>query len=202
MLVNPQFAHWIITGEGPRADAPPGATEQERFAAYERVVMARTNRLFSGGRRLNLPWPRALGTPPWGAKKELEFGASKRGTEYDIEVLRAKTRSRLRAAFDRLLDVVDEGEPALLYVGNRLLPRHVVLVLPGDGDRLLDVYDPATGQVSLLDESSFAERRLRLAGWDHPWITVQPNGLRRVQAFGFSTGISAASRTSGVSASA
>ncbi len=202
MLVNAQFAHWIITGEGPRADAPPGATEQERFAAYERVVMARTNRLFSGGRRLNIPWPRALGTPPWGAKKELEFGASRRGTAYDVEVFRARRKARLRAAFDRLLDVVDEGEPALLYVGNRLLPRHIVLVLPGDGDRLLDVYDPATGQVSLLDEASFTERRLRLAGWDHPWMTVQPNGLRRVQAFGFSTGMSAASRTSGVSASA
>ena len=202
MLVNPEFARWIITGEGPRADAPPGATEQERFAAYERVVMARTNRIFAGGRRLNVPWPRLLGTPPWGAKKELEFGASRRGTEYDIHVMRAKSKAGLRAAHARLIELVDDGEPALLYVGNRLLPRHVVLILPGDGDRLLDVYGPATGRVSMLDEASFAERRLRLAGWDHPWLAVQPNGLRRVQAFGFSTRLSSASRTSGVSASA
>jgi hypothetical protein len=202
MLVNPRFARWIITGEGPHADAPPGDTEAERFAAYERVVMARTNRLWSGGGRLNIPWPRALGTPPWGAKKELEFGASRRGTEYEVGMLRTRSRRSLRSAHARLLEVVTDGEPALLYVGNRILPRHVVLVLPGDGDALLDVYDPATGSVTLLDADSFAERRLRLSGWDMPWMTVQPDGLGRVQAFGFSTGMSSASRTSGVSASA
>ncbi|MDF2146166.1 hypothetical protein [Knoellia sp. p5-6-4] len=202
MLVNPQFARWITTGEGPRVDAPPGDTEAERFAAYERVVMNRTNRLYAGGRRLNVPWPRALGTPPWGARKELEFGASRRGTRYTVEVLRGDLRSRLRAAHARLVDVVDEGEPALLYAGSAVLPRHVVLVLPGDGDQVLDVYDPATGLVSLLDADSFAERRLRLSGWDVPWFAVQPDGTRRVQAFGFSTGMSTASRTSGVSASA
>ena len=202
MLVNPAFARWITTGEGPRADAPPGATEQERFAAYERVVMARTNRLFSGGGRLNLPWPRRLGTPPWGARKELEFGAARRGTQYELRSLRQLTRSRLRDAHARLVEVVADGEPALLYIGNAVLPRHVTLVLPGDGDRLLDVYDPATGQVSSLDADRFAARALRIAGWDVPWITVQPDGLRTVQAFGFATGISNASRTSGVSASA
>lgn len=202
MLVNPQFARWITSGEGPRLDAPPGDTETARFEAYERVVMNRTNRLYAGGRRLNLPWPKALGTPPWGAKKELEFGASRRGTTYTVQLLRGGLAGRLRARHARLVEVVDDGEPALLYVGNALLPRHVVLVLPGDGDRVLDVYDPATGLVTLLDEDSFAARRLRLSGWDVPWFAVQPDGLRRVQAFGFSTGMSTASRTSGVSASA
>jgi hypothetical protein len=202
MLVNPRFARWITTGEGPRVDAPPGDTEAERFAAYERVVMNRTNRLYAGGRRLNLPWPRALGTPPWGARKEFEFGASRAGARYTVEVLRGDLRSRLRAAHARLVDVVDEGEPALLYAGTALLPRHVVLVLPGDGDSTLDVYDPATGLVSLLDADSFAERRLRLSGWDVPWFAVQPDGTRRVQAYRFSTGMSTASRTSGASVSA
>jgi hypothetical protein len=202
MLVNPAFAHWITTGEGPRGDAPGGATEQERFAAYERVVMARTNGLFGGGRRLNVPWPHALGTPPWGARAELEFGASRRGTQYEVRQLRGHRSSGLRAMHARLVDVVADGEPALLYIGSVFLPRHVTLVLPGDGDRRLDVYDPATGQVTLLDEGRFASRDLRIAGWDVPWIAVQPDGARRVQAFGFSTGMSAASRTSGVSASA
>jgi hypothetical protein len=202
MLVNPAFARWIVTGEGPRGDAPAGATEKERFAAYERVVMGRTNRLYAGGRRLNVPWPRSLGTPPWGARKELEFGASRRGTDYELRAVRPLTRGALREAHARLVEVVADGEPALLYIGNGVLPRHVTLVLPGDGDRVLDVYDPATGQVTLLDEGRFASRELRIAGWDVPWITVQPNGTRRAQAFGFSTGISSASRTSGVSASA
>src|SRR6478672_9365450 len=98
MLVNPAFARWITTGEGPRGDAPGGATEQERFAAYERVVMARTNGLFGGRRRLNLPWPHSLGTPPWGARGELEFGASRRGTQYEVRPLRAHSSKGLRAA--------------------------------------------------------------------------------------------------------
>lgn len=202
MLVNPDFARWITTGEGPRADAPPGRDEQARFAAYERVVMRRTNGLLGAGRRLNVPWPHALGTPPWGAGKELEFGASRRGTQYHQRWLRPLDRGRLRAAHSRLVDVVAEGEPALLYIGNGLLPRHVTLVLPGDGDRILDVYDPATGQVTLLDENRFAARKLGIAGWDVPWVAVQPTGARTVQAFGFSTGISSASRATGVSASA
>ncbi|HEV7196790.1 MAG TPA: hypothetical protein VGN19_12680 [Pedococcus sp.] len=200
MLVNPAFARWIVRGEGPRLDAPDGATEQERFAAYERVVMARTNRLYAGGRRLNVPWPRALGTPPWGARKELEFGAARRGTQYEQRIVRQLTGRGLRGAYARLVDVVAEGQPALLYLGNAVLPRHVALVLPGDGDRV-HVYDPSTGAVSVLDPGRFAARELRLAGWDVPWLTVQPNGLRTVQAFGFSTGMSTASRTSGVSAS-
>src|SRR5690242_12713094 len=124
MLVNPAFARWITRGEGPRLDAPPGASEQERFAAYERVVMSRTNRLYAGGGRLNVPWPRALGTPPWGARKELEFGASRRGTQYELRLVRHLTKGGLRAAHARLVDVVGDGEPALLYLGNALLPRH------------------------------------------------------------------------------
>ncbi|GAB3447892.1 hypothetical protein GCM10027517_32300 [Phycicoccus ginsengisoli] len=202
MLVNPNFARWITTGEGPRSDAPPGDTEQERFAAYERVVMRRTNRLVGAGGRLNLPWPRALGTPPWGALKELEFGAARRGTTYQVRSLRQLGPERLASAHARLLDVVADGEPALLYLGSATLPRHVTLVLPGDGDRLLDLYDPATGEVTLLEEARFTTRSLGIAGWDVPWLTVQPDGARRVQAFGFSTGISSASRASGVSASA
>ncbi len=202
MLVNPAFAHWIVTGEGSRGDAPAGATEDERFAAYERVVMSRTNGWVGAGRGLNVPWPRSLGTPPWGARRELEFGASRRGTSYELRAVRPLRRRGLREAHARLVDVVADGEPALLYLGNASLPRHVTLVLPGDGDRVLDVYDPATGQVTLLDEDRFAARALGIAGWDVPWIAVQPDGVRRVQAFGFSTGMSSASRTSGVSASA
>jgi hypothetical protein len=202
MLVNPIFARWILSGQGPRGDAPEGATEAERFAAYEKVVMGRTNRLVAAGGRLNVPWPRALGTPPWGARKELEFGAARRGTDYRLEVLRPLWRRRLRRAYGRLLELVADGEPALLYVGSAALPRHVVLVLPGDGDSTLDVYDPGTGMVGSLDEGSFAARRLMLSGWDVPWFAVQPTGTRRAQARFFSTAMSSTSRTSRTAASA
>lgn len=181
MLVDPAFARWIRTGEPRLPGAPTGDTQGARFAAYERVVMRRTNGIFPHGPVPQLPWPRLLGTPPWGAKRELEFGAARRGTRYDIELWRATDRHGLRAAFDRLVEVVADGEPGLLYIGNDVLPRHVVLVLPGDGDRMLDVYDPGTGRVDHLRRDVVTEQRLGISGWDVPWLAVQPTGLRTVR---------------------
>jgi len=183
MLVDPVFASWVRTGSPRLPGSPEGDTETERFAAYERVVMHRTNGVVAGHRRLNAPWPRALGTPPWGAKRELEYGASTSGTRYDVAAVRHLADESLRDAFDHLVDVVAEGEPGLLYIGNSYLPRHVVLVLPGDGDRVLDVYDPGTGRVGHLRRDAVVERRMAMSGWQVPWFVVQPTGHRRVRAF-------------------
>ena len=158
-----------------------GATQAERFAAYEAIVQRRTNGLWGAGQRLNLPWPRGLGTPPWGARRELEYGAARQGTRYALELLRPDSREDLVASYEALVDVVADGEPGLLYVGNEILPRHVVLVLPGDGDRTLDVYDPFSGRVTHLRRDDFVDHRLGLSGWDVPWLTVQPTGLRRAR---------------------
>ena len=57
-----------------------------------------------------------------------------------------------------------------------------MLVLPGDGDRMLDVYDPATGRVDHLRRDTVVERRLGLSGWDVPWVAVRPTGLRTRRA--------------------
>lgn len=200
MLVDPVFARWIISGEGAFPDTPAGATSGERFAGYERVVMARTNGFRVRRGEVNLPWPHQLGTPPWGAKGELERGASREGTEYEVELLREETGGRLRSRFDHLLDVVADGEPGLLYIGNAILPRHVVLVLPDKGDRRLDVYDPASGRVSALDRETFARRRLGLSGWDVPWIAVQPTGTRWVRSAEFRTATAATGRVRATSA--
>ena len=180
MLVDPVFASWVRTGEPQLPGSPWGATEAERFAAYERVVMGRTNGIFGGRHRPHLPWPRALGTAPWGARRELELGASRQGTRYDVDLWRPLSRTALKGSFDHLVDVVAEGEPGLLYIGNARLPRHVVLVLPGDGDRLLDVYDPGTGRVDHLRRDAVVDGRVALSGWQVPWFVVQPTGHRRV----------------------
>jgi hypothetical protein len=192
MLVDPLFASWVRTGHPNPPGSPSGSTEAERFAAYERVVMRRTNSLFAGGRRANIPWPRRLGTPPWGAQRELEFGAARIGTLYTIDALRTEGEDDLVASFDTLVDVVAEGEPALLYIGNAVLPRHVVLVLPGDGDRQLDVYDPASGRVDHLRRDTVVQRRLGLSGWDVPWFAVRPTGLRTVRSRAYAADLGAA----------
>lgn len=182
MLVDESFASWIRTGSPRPPGAPAGATAHERFAAHEAVVQQRTNSIWAAGGRPNLPWPRALGTPPWGAKAELEHGAAKHGTRYAVDVLRPDAPQSLRRGFDLLVDVVADGSPGLLYVGNDLLPRHVVLILPGDGDRMLDVYDPGSGKVSHFRRDALVEKTLGLSGWDVPWFAVRPDGLRTVRA--------------------
>lgn len=181
MLVDPAFAHWIATGEGALPGSPEGRSPVERFAAYERIVHRRTNGVTLDRGGVNIPWPRFLGTPPWGAKRELELGAARHGADYAITVLRPLSRDRLSRAFDHLNAVVADGMPGLLYVGSPTLPRHVLLVLPGKGDDRLDVYDPADGSVRARSVRSFATHELRLSGWDVPWFVVAPTGLRAVR---------------------
>ena len=178
MLVDPVFARWVVAGITRDGGLADGRTEQARFAEYERVVMGRTNAFVGPGSRLQLPWPRALGTPPWGARRELEAGAAAPGSRYGLRVVRFASGSTLAGTYRRLVRHVHDGRPALMYVGNAVAPRHVTLVLLGDGDKVLDVYDPATGTVTTLDEGRYVTRRLALAGWDVPWVLVQPSTSR------------------------
>jgi hypothetical protein len=175
MLVNPPFARWIRDGLEKAArddDVPDASTETQRFAAYEQVVARRTNGLVGAGGRLQLPWPRALGTPPWGALHELEFGAADPTADYDVEWFRFASGDALDAAYAALRTRVRSGRPALLYIGNVWSPRHVVLVMPATGVQELDVYEPSIGRVVDLPHDAFVGRRLRMAGWDVPWAAV------------------------------
>ncbi|GAA2742560.1 hypothetical protein GCM10009868_12990 [Terrabacter aerolatus] len=175
MLADPAFAQWIRDGirkDARDGDVPDSGTETQRFAAYEQVVAARTNGLVGAGRRLQLPWPRALGTPPWGAVNELELGAADPTSHYAVAWFRHRGRVGLGHTYADLRDWVRPGRPALLYVGNAWAPRHVVLVLPPTGDQHLDVYEPSAGRVVDLPQHGFVERRLAIAGWNVPWAAV------------------------------
>jgi hypothetical protein len=190
MLVSPEFAGWIVDGVDPGGGPQDSRLQSERFAEHERTVMSRTNGLHAADGSLNLPWPHSLGTPPWGAQKELENGAASQGAAYAMRVLGFGSGTALRQAHGELVGLVRDGLPGVLYIGNRWMPRHVTLVLPGDGpDRdspdgdtngggpegVLNVYDPATGSVTSLDPERFATRTLGIAGWNVPWITVHPH---------------------------
>jgi len=180
MLVDPVFARWVAQGcpSGPDVpsghDLPGGGTEDQRLAALEQIVLARTTSLIGPGGPFQLPWPRRLGTPPWGARSELEDGAAEIGVRYEIVWCRLGSQGRLRRHHDEIRQRVRPGRPGILYVGSRWLPRHVTLVVPtasGDG---VEVYDPATGRVQALPATTFGPRRLELAGWDVPWCLVLP----------------------------
>ncbi len=168
MLANPPFADWVRHGD-PDDTSHSG---DDRFAACEQVVARRTNGLVGAGGRLQVPWPHALGTPPWGARTEIEHGASRPGTRYAVTWTRLGGIRHLGRVRDELERRVG-ASPALLYIGNTWLPRHVVLVLPG-ARADLDVHDPATGRVVALPRGPFVTRRLGIAGWDVPWCVVWP----------------------------
>ena len=129
-----------------------------------RTEVLATHRGLTGARdaraAAQLPWPRALGTPPWAVAREL--GALSARPHRTLPVLDRD------AAFRRLLAA---PMPAALYVGNRWLPRHVVLVVAAEAQQLT-CYEPSRGVAAAVPRSAFADGRLRLAGWDVPWFTV------------------------------
>jgi hypothetical protein len=151
-----------------RAEPAYDADVRPRFA--EEVLA--THRTLTGVRdprgRLQVPWPLALGTPPWALARALSTVSTPLG--------RYRTRAAWpdrAGAFDGALAAVRAGRPVALYVGSRLLPRHVVLAYDEAGARLR-CHEPAHGAVVDVDRSAWVAGRLRLAGWDVPWFVVAP----------------------------
>ncbi len=175
MTIDPGLARWVVEGvrTGTALTAPTNSSRpQDRFADLERAIMRRTNAIGAYGGHLQAPWPRALGTPPWGALAELEHGAALPGTRYEIVPLRGLGEDRVRAAYDELQTRVRRGMPALLYVGSATMPRHIVLLFRDERGALLR-YDPADGSVRRFEAAHLVT--VRLSGWRHGWLMVQPH---------------------------
>lgn len=175
MLRDPALAHWVRTGDKQGRAFPDATTAQARFAAYLDLVHARTNALVGPGGRLQIPWPRALGTTPWGVCRELESGAATPGARYRSVVVRRADPNLLARLVTHLAGHLRPGRPGALFVGSATLPRHVALLVPGPGDAVL-VHDPGSGSVSELDAAALADHRTTVAGWTHPWVLIGPVG--------------------------
>ena len=148
MLLDPAYA----------ATVTPDTFRDEVLDLHRRV----TRPLDARG-ALQLPWPRALGTPPWAVARQLSALDAER-------TYVARLALRRPRAFDRLASA---GAPAVLYVGSTWLPRHVVLVVEAS-EASLRVYEPSRGVVVGVSRDAFLEARLGLAGWAKPWFTVTP----------------------------
>ena len=152
---------------------PPDARDTATKAWFRTEVLAVHRQLTSvvdARGRWQVPWPRALGTPPWAVARHLA----------GVTVYRHRTvpvRDR-ETAFDRVLEATRDGSPVPVYVGNRWLPRHVVLVTGVGREDTLLCYDPGQGRVSAVTRTEFIRARLGLSGWDRPWFIVVPRGLR------------------------
>ena len=136
-----------------------------RFSEESLGTHGRTVRPVTAAGSLQIPWPRALGTPPWAVANEL--GAAT-GRTWVAKLALTRT-----PAFDALAAAVAAGSPSPLYVGSRWLPRHVVLVVGVDGGSLR-CYEPSSGRVLTVTRATFLEATFRLAGWNKPWCIVVP----------------------------
>ncbi|MBC7290596.1 MAG: hypothetical protein H5T83_04560 [Actinotalea sp.] len=188
-LGDPRLEHWLATGRllGPAlppelAGAPSSALEAladapavARFRAVHRVVTRRT----SAGALLGLPWPGALGTPPWGAARVARFP----GVRWTHRPLDDTGRAGLDAELALVRAWVHAGVPVPLFTGGdtaqgltAAVPRHVVLAVGGD-DRGLDLFEPSRGAVvrAGLDDLGAGDRPLpALGGWRHLVWVVAP----------------------------
>jgi hypothetical protein len=150
------MARLLRDGQAP----DPDVFRREVLDTHRRLTSARDRG------RAQLPWPRALGTPPWAVRRALEEVT---GRDHDVHVARWAPGS----SYDRLA----RGGGAL-YVGSRRLPRHVLLVLPGrTGDAgALRCYQPSRGTVVELPRAELVAGRLREAGWPRAWFAVTVSG--------------------------
>jgi hypothetical protein len=118
--------------------------------------------------RAQLPWPRALGTPPWAVAHAMQSYA---GVPYRTRVVRLGSRD---AVFSAVVAALAAGRPCPLYVGSTWLPRHVVLAVEPSPQGVL-VYNPGRGSINELTRESFVAGALKIFGrWTHPWFVVLP----------------------------
>lgn len=138
-------------------DVALGADPQEGFATE---VLA-AHRGLTGVRdeqgRWQLPWPRALGTPPWAVARALTDATGRRHRTRVVRWRRVRTLPPLSA----------------VYVGNRWSPRHVCLVVEPEDDTGIAVYEPASGRVVVLPDGLHADGT-PLGGWRYGWFAVRP----------------------------
>lgn len=179
MLQDPALVHWVRTGDKGGRAFPDGADVPERLAAYHRLVHRRTNAVIGPTGRVQLPWPQALGTPPWGVCRELEALTGTARGGYRAVFVRGLSPARLTTVLAHLATHLDQRRPGVLYSGSATLPRHVVLLVPGGSPGELVLYDPGSGLVEHLDGDAtrdLAAGRHRVGGWPRPWLLIGPTG--------------------------
>ena len=139
-------------------------TDQTTFAHEASTLHRRITSLADTSGGWQVPWPRALGTPPWAVARELRLLT---GVRYRIHPVRLG-----RHVWPHLRDAGPQ-RPAVVFVGDRFLPRHVVLVTGTEGGGAR-TYEPSSGLELSVSRERWEHDDLRLAGWDRPWLVVSP----------------------------
>lgn len=138
----------------------PSDPAAEIRAEHRALTSARTPR-----GRLQLPWPRRWGTPPWAVASALGVLSHQR-----IATVHARPRPAL--AYEVLVAQL-ASRPVAVYVGSRWRPTHLLLALDApDAGLSVRVLDPWTGALRLVEADRWREHRLGVSGGDHFWFVV------------------------------
>lgn len=168
-------ARFAADGEHGAGEPDHGGTTDQaddlatRFGSAERAVMRRTNGLV-GPTGLQVPWPQALGTPPWGAAHEMTRITGRR---YRARCVGPDSPTARAAGYDAVERTVAAGRTAPMFVGDGASPRHVVLAV-GHDDDALHLYEPASGEMVTLPRDQYVDGGFVVAGWTVPWAVVVP----------------------------
>ncbi len=115
--------------------------------------------------RFQMPWPRRLGTPPWAVANALAALTGER-----IATVHARPRPVL--AYDVLVEQV-RSRPVAVYLGNRWLPRHVVLAFAtADAGAAVRLFDPARGALVTVPADRWRAHKVDVARWNYLWFVV------------------------------
>lgn len=173
MLNDPAYAEYVAAGRHPVTGLMGTGSVAERFRSEATAMHRRTTLPIDVSGRLQVPWLRMFGTAPWALARQMNgpSGSGVRGSSYSTSAVLPGSRA---TAFDRIVAAVRGGHVVPLYVGNRWLPRHVVLVVAAD-DQRLRVYEPARGRRVDIARDAFEDGRMEVAGWRVPWLAVLPD---------------------------
>jgi hypothetical protein len=135
----------------------------EEFDREARAMHRRITGPVDATGAIQVPWLRAIGTPPWALVRQLGR-SSTRG-----RVVTA--RFRPGRAWAAMSTTLRNGALVPAYVGSRWLPRHVVLAVEPLDDAVR-IYDPGSGRVVRVTREEWVEGRLLLGRRREPWFVI------------------------------
>lgn len=165
LIADPVLALWLAVSDLPsgvlpylglsaRAAGMPDHTVRDRWVTLQRVVHVQSTGLGAG-----LPWPRRLGTPPWGLAATLRVA----GLRFRSHLLDDSHVPTMESFVARASRLVRGGIPVPIYSGGdsrgglgQAVPRHVVLLVgryEADAETGFEVFEPSAGRVRRLADS-------------------------------------------------
>lgn len=160
-------ASLIMARRAAQPDYAVRVNDQSVFAREVTTLHRRITSMVDTSGGLQMPWVRAVGTPPWATARELRLIT---GQPYDIHaVLRGGEAWHWVAR-------ATHQHPVAVYIGNVVTPRHVVLAIEAS-DAGAWTYEPSAGRMVLVSKARWQDGPLALAGWQRTWFVVAPSGI-------------------------